>query len=299
MNTTREPEISEEPVPQDVKVCPGKDKRSPADEVDCMKALIEMRQGPALLGNRNFCYHLIQMYVSLFWFFNKEDFDDVYKICYAAKQNEKQAWLKFENELSNCKSRKNIRKTITLSKLPSSKRAVTAVNVYQLEASSDGIKNVQALFEHFLANSSETKSMCASEVPSVEELGKLSTDGLSFMIVYLLDMILDLHITKEKLSSSTKRKRAFVWLKTKPCDLRTCMMCGLKDDMCWDHIFSSHCSRNFAKLVQECLSDWPERTSNAFLNWVYAKMYQDVPQLNMVMHLKNKARELERTVASV
>jgi hypothetical protein len=298
MNTTRAPELSEEPVPEDVKVCPGKDKRSPADEVDCMKGQIEMRQGAALLGNRQFCSHIIQIYVSLSWFFDKEEFDEVYKICYAAKQNEKQAWLKFENELLNCKSRKNFRKTITLSKLPSSKRAVTAVNVHQLEASSDGIKNVQAIFEHCLANGSETKSMCASEVPSVEELGKLSTDGLSFMIVYVLDMILDLHIIKEKMSSSTKRKRAFVWLKTKPCALRTCMMCGLKGDMCWDHIFSSHCSRNFAKLVQECLSEWPERTSNVFLNWVYAKMYQDVPQLNMVMHLKNKARELERAVAT-
>jgi hypothetical protein len=140
--------ISENPVPQDVKVCPGKDKRSPVDEVDCMKTLIEMRQGPALLGNRKFCYHLIQMYVSLFWFFNQDEFDDVYKICYAAKQNEKQAWLKIEKDLLNCKSRNGC-KTITFSKLKPTKEAAKVLLAYQLDASSDGIKNVQALFEHW------------------------------------------------------------------------------------------------------------------------------------------------------
>ena len=300
MNSTTSYDKSENPVPQDFKVCPSNDKRSPGevDKLDDMRALIEMCQGPALLGNKNFCCLLIRMYVSIAWFFNQEEFDDVYDICYAAKQNEKKALLKIERDLLNCKSR-NGGKTITLSKLKPTKEAAKALLAYQLDASSHGIKNVQALFEHCLRNSSETKSTYVSEVPSVEELGKLSNDGLSFMIVYLIDMILDLHIIKEKLSSSTKRKRAFVWLKTKPCAVRTCMMCGCTGDMCWDHIFSSYCSRNFAKLVQECLSEWPETTSNVFLNWVYAKMYQDVPQLNMLMHLKNKARELERTVASV
>ena len=298
MNSTTSYDKSETPVPRDFKVCPEKGKRSPEDELDDMRALIAMRQGPALLGNENFCCLLIRMYVSLAWFFNQEEFDGVYEICYAAKQNEKEALRKIERDIVNCKSRNGC-KTITFSKLPSTKKAAKTLLAYQLDASSHGIKNVQALFEHCMGNSSKTKATCASEVPSVEELGKLSNDGLSFMIVYLIDMILDLHIIKEKLSSSTKRKRAFVWLKTKPCALRTCMMCGLKCDMCWDHIFSSHCSRNFAKMVQECLSEWPETTSNVFLNWVYAKMYQDVPQLNMIVHLKNKARELERAVASV
>jgi len=298
MNSTTSYGKSETPVPRNFKVCREKGKRSPADELDDMRALIAMRQGPALLGNENFCCLLIRMYVSLAWFFNQEEFDDVYDICYAAKQNEKEALRKIERDIMNCKSRNGC-KTITFSKLPPTKKAAKTLLAYQLDASSHGIKNVQALFEHCLGNSSKTKSTCASEVPSVEELAKLSNDGLSFMIVYLIDMILDLHIIKEKLSSSTKRKRAFVWLKTKPCALRTCMMCGLECDMCWDHIFSSHCSRNFAKMVQECLSEWPETTSNVFLNWVYAKMYQDVPQLNMIVHLKNKARELERAVASV
>jgi len=257
-----------------------------------------MRQGPDLLRNKAFCYHLIQMYLSLHWFFNTEEFDDIYRTCQAAKENEKKKLRELERDLEKCKPRTRC-KTIDFSEFRSTKEANNALLGYQLDASRHGIKNVQGLFEHCLGNSSKTASSCASEVPSVEDLAELSNEGLSSMIVYLLEMILDLHTIKEKLSVSTRRKRAFVWLKTKPCAVRTCMMCGLKGDMCWDHIFSSHCSRNFAHMVQECLSEWPDTTSNVVLNWVYAKMYQDVPQLDTLMRLKNKARELERAVANV
>ncbi len=147
MNSTTSYDQSETPVPRDFKVCPEKGKRSPEDELDDMSALIEMRKGPALLENENFCRLLITMYVSLAWFFNQEEFDDVYDICYAAKQNEKEALRKIERDIVNCKSRNGC-KTITFSKLPSTKKAAKTLLAYQLDASSHGIKNVQALFEH-------------------------------------------------------------------------------------------------------------------------------------------------------
>jgi len=282
----------------DSKKCPSDDGSTFTDELQDMEALIQMRQGADLLTNKSFCCLLMQMYLSLHWFFNKDKFNDIYHTCQAAKRNEKKKLLEIQRDLKKCNSRTRC-KTIDFSEFRSTKEANNALLGYQLDASRHGIKNVQGLFQHCLGNNSKTASTCASEVPSVEELAELSNDGLSFMIVYLLEMILELHIIKEKLSLSTRRKRAFVWLKTKPCALTTCMMCGLKGDMCWDHIFSSHCSRNFAQMVQECLSEWPDTTNNVILNWVYAKMYQDVPQLDMLMHLKNKARELERAVASV
>ncbi len=212
----------------------------------------------------------------------------------AAGQNAKNALLKIDQECEQCPRGKVFCRTITLAKLSTSRKATKAVRAYQLEASSSGIKQVQGLFARCLGDSA--RPACASDVPRAEELELLNSNGLSLMIVHLVDMILDLHIAKERLSSSAKRKRAYVWLKTKPCGLRTCSLCGLEWDMCNDHIFSSYCSHRFARLVQDCLSEWPETTSSVVLNWLYAKMYIDTPHFSMIAQLREKAIALEREV---
>jgi hypothetical protein len=270
------------------------DKNSDKDTIECLKDAIRMRHGTRLLNNVQFCVVLMEIYGSMYWYFG-DQIDKIYKTFYDAKQHQKQTMDKIEKARLECGPGQSFFRKVCLSKLKPMKAAMTAVRSYQLQSSSDSIKQIQKLFE--LCQGDSSKVPCTSDIPSTEELQTLSNDGLSFMIIYLIDMILDLHIIKENLSSSEKKKRSYVWLKTKPCGVRTCMLCGMEGNMCSDHIFSGNCSRNFAKLVQECLSEWPERPSNVFLNWLYVSMYNDVPQFQVLMHLKAKARALEHAVA--
>ncbi len=244
------------------------------------------------MRNIRLCELLMDTVVSIHWFFNTENFDKVYTTCVTAGQNATKALLKIDQECEQCPRGKVFVRTITLENLSDSRKAMKTLRAYQLDASSSGIKRVQGLFARCLGDSA--RPACAFDVPRAEELKLLNSNGLSLMIVHLVDVILDLHIAKESLSSSAKRKRAYVWLKTKPCGPRTCMLCGLECNMYKDHIFSSECSRKFARLVQDCLSEWPETTSSVVLNWLYAKMYMDTPHFSMIAQLREKAIALER-----